>query len=336
MPKAAQHFAIARQWQILQLVPVRPPGITARAVQELLAQSGITVSKRTVERDLNELSLVFDLTCMETGQAQGWYFATHRVPNIGAIDHLDAMLLVLAGDVMDAMLPKEAYAIIQSRIDKAREKLKSIQTLPVSKWVDKVRYVHPTLPQIRPQVKKEILRSLQQCLVQERQCSVLYQNFSGEEKMYRLNPLALILRGNIAYLVASAFSYTDVRLYAVHRFRNVLGEDAASVAPEGFNLDTYLATGALGFEAGDEFVLRATVSSDLATLLREAPLSHDQSLTSTAGQYQLLATVRDSWQLKAWILSQGANIRISAPDTLREHIAATLRRATAGYDVRIS
>ena len=44
MPKAAQHHALARQWQVLRLLPTKPPGITSRELVEKLEHEGFTVT----------------------------------------------------------------------------------------------------------------------------------------------------------------------------------------------------------------------------------------------------------------------------------------------------
>ena len=41
MPKAPQHHALARQWQLLRLLPTNPPGITARELMRLLNKTTI-------------------------------------------------------------------------------------------------------------------------------------------------------------------------------------------------------------------------------------------------------------------------------------------------------
>lgn len=205
--------------------------------------------------------------------------------------------------------------------------------MAVSKWVDKVRYVHPTLPQMRPSIKHEVMRGIQQSLVQERQCTVVYKAVDGKKKSYRLNPLALVLRGNIAYLIATAYTYSDVRLYALHRIQSVELEATVILRPPEFSLDEYLASGALGFEVGDEIKLRAVVQELLAKLLEESPLAEDQVLQKRDGRFELTATVRESWQLTAWILSQGQNIEILEPQTLRNQIAAILQESAARYTV---
>lgn len=56
MPRSSNHLALARQWEMLKRIPSRQPGITARDLAGQLSDHGFTVTKRTVERDLVDLS----------------------------------------------------------------------------------------------------------------------------------------------------------------------------------------------------------------------------------------------------------------------------------------
>jgi len=63
MPRAATDSTLARQWELLRLVPSRSPGKTSRQLMDSLAAAGYPVTKRTVERDLADLAEIFPLRC---------------------------------------------------------------------------------------------------------------------------------------------------------------------------------------------------------------------------------------------------------------------------------
>ncbi|HKS14124.1 MAG TPA: WYL domain-containing protein [Pseudomonas sp.] len=89
MPSNATRDTIARQWEVLKLLPSSHPGITAAQLQGALAKAGHAASKRTVERDLNELAKVFPLRCNDRNMPYGWHLQPARtlaVPgmNLGA------------------------------------------------------------------------------------------------------------------------------------------------------------------------------------------------------------------------------------------------------------
>lgn len=74
MPSHPTRHTIARQWQLLKLLPDRHPGKSAAQLQAALAKLGHKTSKRTVERDLNELATLFAVHCNSKGMPYGWYW----------------------------------------------------------------------------------------------------------------------------------------------------------------------------------------------------------------------------------------------------------------------
>lgn len=75
MPSATTRATLSRQWALLRQLPNRSPGVTNAELVWRLSDAGFDVSKRTVERDLNELSLLFPLERNDKGIPFGWYWA---------------------------------------------------------------------------------------------------------------------------------------------------------------------------------------------------------------------------------------------------------------------
>ena len=73
MPSNSTRHTIARQWQLLKLLPTQHPGTTSTHLHRALSEAGHSTSKRTIERDLNELSTLFPLRCNDKGTPFGWY-----------------------------------------------------------------------------------------------------------------------------------------------------------------------------------------------------------------------------------------------------------------------
>lgn len=81
MPSLPTRHTIARQWQLLKLLPGRHPGVSSTQLQAALKTAGYTTSKRTVERDLVELSALFPLQCNSKGIPYGWYWQPGLSPS---------------------------------------------------------------------------------------------------------------------------------------------------------------------------------------------------------------------------------------------------------------
>lgn len=332
MPKADKKHALARQWEMLRQIPARPPGITAAALVEALREREFAVSKRTVERDLIELSRLFPLRCNDTSAPYGWRWMEGKGLALPAADMEEALALIFAEKLLEQMLPESFSRVFAPRFAAARAKLKALPGHPFARWTEKVRYVPSAFPTLPPAIDAKVFESVQQALREERQLEVRYTGFeAAAAKDFVLHPLGLVLSGRTPYLVATAFDYGDVRLYALHRMRGgkILEEKARM--PENFDLDKHIAGRAIEFGAGDPIRLKAALGNTLAIYLQETPLCEDQKIAHHRGRWELTANVRDTWQLRFWILSQGAEIEVLSPMSLREDIKGALKGACAAY-----
>ncbi|WP_343046969.1 WYL domain-containing protein [Pseudomonas akapageensis] len=143
--------------------------------------------------------------------------------------------------------------------------------------------------------------------------------------------MALIQRGRISYLIGTAHPHTDVRQFAVHRFRQLQALPTAAQGLEDFSLQRYLGSDAMQFGDSDRIELHAWVSDGLARLIRETPLSNDMTLTALDYGHRMQATVSNSWQLRWWLLSQGDALIVERPQSLRVQIAETPSSAASLY-----
>lgn len=334
LPSAKTHSALNRQWELLQQLPKRAPGITVTELLARLTSAGYNISRRSVERDLRDLSLVFPLQCNDSGTPFGWYWKPGVSVELQGITLTEAVSLALVEDAVRPLLPGSMLSVLEPRFEHARRKLKGLgDGTPAARWPDKVASVRPDFNLRAPEIQAEQLEALQHALISERQvrCQYYSAHFDKLSEL-TLNPLAIVQRGLITYLIATAEPYTDVRQFAVHRFRTTTVLDSSCQGLESFELQAYLASDALQFGTPEKIRLQAWVSERQARLIRETPLSTDMLLEPLEQGFQLSATVTNSWQLHWWILSLGDAFVVREPAALREQIADTLRRAAKAYD----
>jgi predicted DNA-binding transcriptional regulator YafY len=326
--------ALSRQWVILKSLPSRAPGITSRELLQLLAEQGFCLSKRTIERDLQELSAIFPVCSNEKSKPYGWYWAADSSIEVPGIMLTDALTILLIENSLKTLLPAGMLKGLQPRFAQARNKLRSLSDdIPLATWLDKVAAVSPEMSLLPPAIDEMILQTLQQALLNNKQVIVRYGAVHQKQvKDFYLSPLGLVQRGQTTYVVATAGDYQDVRLFALHRFQLAELTDIAVNIPPGFTLASYIASGAFQFCNGETVQLHARVSQVLADILDETPLSEDMTMQpATDGWFEIKATVINSWQLKWWILSRGGAIEILAPISLRQMIATHLSNALAHY-----
>jgi len=333
MPAKPAHATIARQWEILKLLPPRSPGKTARQLAEMLSADGFEVSKRTVERDLNELSGIFPIVCNDKGTPFGWHWMPSTELDVPSLLLSEALSLRLIEDMLRPLLPEPMLSVLEPRFRLAKSKLESLLgSVPSASWPDKVRAVPPALPLIPPQITPGVLETVQEALLAEVQLEVEYKSIDdAASKTLVLHPLAIVQRGPVTYLVASAFEYEDKRLYAMHRIVEARPLDEPAQQVGEFNLDSYLEGGAVQFGSSGPIGLEAQITDELAGYLIETPLSEDMALMKNDEGFALTATVQDTWQLKWWLLSQADQIVVFSPNTLATELKTMLANALEKY-----
>lgn len=334
MPKADSRQTLARQWELLKLLPPRPPGTTAADLTARLDALGFPVTKRTVERDLNDLASLFGFTCNDKGNPYGWHWMPGASLDVPGLSLGDALSLRVVEESLRPLLPAAILQAIEPRLQQARLKLAELAIGNAkARWADKVRTVPAALPLLPPQVASGVLEAVQDALLREVQIHAQYAR-AGEDQAqdYTLHPLALVQRGPVSYLVATAFDYPDIRTYAVHRMRSAEVLEQAVQVPAGFDLDAYIASGAFQFGAGQAIRLKARVDVALAQILRETPLSADQALGGARNGFcALTATVQDTWQLRWWLLSHANQAVVLGPAALRAELMACIDDAANLY-----
>lgn len=317
---------------MLKKLPTSRPGLTASALTKWLKDEGFVVSKRTVERDLIELSTSFGIVCNDKSIPYGWHWMPGKQCDFTNIEVADAVSLILVESILNKLLPATMLEALKPKFELAKAKLAAMNDRRFARWTEKVRYVPNTVNLIPPRVDGKVLATAQEALLQDLQLVIRYLSPEGKKpKEFTIHPLSLIQRGTTPYLVATAYNYPDVRLYAIHRIQWAAIAEGKVVPPKDYTTDRYLASGAMDFGGAKQIRLKAWLTNQLAIYLEETPLAADQKIQFKQGRYLLTANVNDSWQFRWWVLSQGPGITVVSPEHLRKAIGVTLNAAAANY-----
>lgn len=332
-----KHDTLLRQWQMLRLIPRYPAKITAGDICDRLAADGFKVTKRTVERDLASLSEVFPLLSDEREKPFGWSWEKEAVPlDVPSLGNGEALAFKLIEQYLSGLLPHATLAQLAPYFLMAGQRL---NTLPKGSsfqaWTNKIRVVQPTQPLLPPKIDARVQQTVSDALLFDRQLVLRYQKRGEEElKEYIAHPLALIQRGSISYLVATLFDYTDVLLLAMHRIRSADILDERARHPKDFDIDRYIAKGALGFGDGKLVKLEVIFYAPAAEHLYETPLSEDQIITPVDDNHvRVTATVANTPQLEWWLMGFGDAVEVVKPASLREGIREMVQNMAARYQV---
>lgn len=325
--KGAQNISkidtMMRRICMLQLVPKPPKSKTARQITEALHAQNFNVSKRTVERDLEKLSGVLPIYRDTRGtQEYHWRWQSDAPRyDIPAMPITTALSFLMVEKFCQKLLPPALQAQLSDYLEAAHIALKShdVNRLEAADWPNKVRVVPTGQPLLAPILADGVLDTIYEALLHNRRFQAQYRPRSeqGKPREYLVNPLALVVRNHLMYLIATLWDYDDIKHLPLHRFSEVTVLEQDRRVPEGFDLDRYLYQ-SRAFDIpdpeGQTVSLVARFTEGAAYHLYESPLSNDQVIEpDSEGWVTLTATVLNTEQLWWWLNGFGDQIEVIHP-----------------------
>jgi predicted DNA-binding transcriptional regulator YafY len=319
----------ARLVQLLLLLQTRGQVSAPELAREL------EVSVRTIYRDLEALSAAGVPVYSEPGRHGGARLVDgYRTRLTGlTTDEADAVLLagipdaaaeLGLGTVLAAAQLKVLAALppeLRSRATRVRERFH----LDAPGWFKRTE----DLPH---------LATVAEALWADRSVEVRYDR-RGEQVERRLDPLGLVLKAGVWYLVARHGD--DVRTYRVSRILDAACLDDTFERPDGFDLAEHWNESSGAFE-------RASRTIEVVALVEGRSLSWLRHCVDPASweeiESQLVAVRADGWVEVRFgaeqvdvalhqLLQMGERIEVLEPPELREALAATARAMVERYAV---
>ena len=314
---------ISRQWDILRLIPRLPRRITVREIHEQLPAADYHVSVRTVQRDLISLSRKFPLSCDEEGRTQCWYWMKDADQLL--LPHMTgsmAATLLLARDYLKPVLPAAVLGELDSFFEHASEVL---DDTPLKGWNKKVRILDRGPMLIPPKVSGSVRDVVYQGLLENRQITAGYKaRNKATHKDYTLNPLGMVVKGGVFYLVVTFAGYTDIRQLALHRMNKAQLLDSKVERPKGYSLKGYIEDDQ-GFSyplSPEKIRLELLFDAEAAFHLTETMLAPDQTVDfKKDGRMLVKATVADSDELRWWLRGFGDAVEVKKPRRLAKEFS---------------
>jgi predicted DNA-binding transcriptional regulator YafY len=317
---------LLRQWELLRAIPRAPRKIDVTALMTKLESAGYKTTKRSIQRDLNLLSGVFPLICDDRSQTYGWSWSGDAPTfDLPAMDGPTALTVRLIEQFIPTLLPPAIRDLLAPQFARARAVLDANPDNPLRKWTDCVRVVPREMPLLPPKFNSDAVRVVYDALLAGQRFATDYRsraNDTDEVKTYEVNPLGLVARGNLLYLVCTLWDYQDIRHLALHRVLTASPTDKPVKKPDGFDLDRYIESGEFQYPVGPMIKLKAEFARSAAVHLIETPLSENQTIELLGPGHMLVtATVRDTAQLDWWLLGFGCAVRVLEPQSVAKRIA---------------
>ena len=327
--------ALLRQWTLYKHLPRSGSGKTATEITALLADQGIRVHKRSVERDLKFLHEVLQLDVDDSSKPFRWARRSDALGFTSAgLTTLQSLLLLTAEVHLKTLMPRSQMDALRPLFDEARAATSRRSAGEgIAAWPGSVAVVPTAPPLLPPEVVPEVLESVHQALLDRRQVHVDYVVRDGGRRAWTLHPVGLVHRGPVTYLACQIDDHDDVLLLALHRFRAVQVSTFECRRPPPGAMAESMAMVASGFN--DRGPIRLVLEMDTAAAkhLQEARLSEDQTVEASDSEEWVIvsATVADTDQLRWWLRGYGDQVEVLEPAGLRQWMAETLTEAASYY-----
>ncbi len=329
---------LVRQLAMLKRIPRHPHKISTRAIRDLLEAEGFEVSQRTVQRDLNGLAK--NLMGLETDgnpDAAGWYWNSEaKINDIPGIDPPTALSFKLVQAFLEDKVPPAVLDLLHPYFQRADTVLGALDRTGYARWTNKIQILPRTQPLMPAGIKQDIIDIIYEALFEERQFRGRYHRRDGDAAEYDLHPLGLVFRESVVYLVATVWNYGEPRHFALHRFLRCTLLEGESSSPAGFDLEAYVKQGTFEYVDPEAETIRfeALFEARTAQHLEETPLSQDQILTpDEEGWVRVTATVKNTLQLRWWLLGFGDQVVALQPETLRDEFARIAETMWRRYQI---
>ncbi len=318
---------IERQWGIINTLCRR-----SRTTLDELAEE-YEVSKRTILRDLDKLSLIFPLVDKKEGRHKYWSLIDgyKDVPPITflptefyAIQEGTRFLKALGDPFLRPTLESISHKIRatfdQSRIE-SFENLRKIFSINLSAAKDYSG-------------KRGFLSQIFSAAAEQRRVEIGYQGLKDTKPLVRkVDPYKLWYRDGTVYLVGLCHLRNKIRMFAVDRITLLNLTDDNFLTPENFDFNEYIEH-AFSVMIEDPIHVKVRFNPEIARYIEEREWHPSQKIKKYKdGSLLMELTVGGTLEIKRWILSFGSQAEVIEPEALVEELRADLERMRQVYSL---
>jgi predicted DNA-binding transcriptional regulator YafY len=295
--------------------------LTARALAERLE-----VSERTIHRDMEALSSAGVPVVAERGQGGGW----------SLLDNYQTTLTGLNFEEIQALfLPKPTHVLADLGWTQAFEAalLKLLAALPSAnrqraEAVSQRIHLDPT-GWHQWEEEMSAFPILQTAIWQERQIHLSYERGDGKLVERLVDPLGLVAKGSVWYLVAAVDE--GVRSYRISRVRNATISSSPCTRPANFNLAEYWQRSTAEFQTNlPQYRVKVRVHPEVIPRLRYAGhFARIEQIHSPDADGWIPVSIRFDLEAEAcaYVLGFGTQMEVIEPIQLRDRILENARAA---------
>ena len=275
------------------------------AVKEFLFDNGFEHTKRTIQRDIDDLRNEFGVELLYDSSKNNYYIDYENSPNFESFVRF--LELVNTADLL-----KESF----------KNKSKTLQHIVFdnSEGLQGIQYLELFLTAIK----------------QHREISFTHYNFQKNKTTKRLlKPYLLKEYANRWYIVGQQEGVKEFRNFGIDRVSNVKITENTFVPKTDIDIN-YLYKDVIGMVYSEDVKQKVVLSfnPEQGQYIKTLPLHHSQQiLIDTDSDFQISLDIIPNRSLIERILMYGSNVKVIEPITLKEKIKVIYKDAYSQYDL---
>lgn len=318
---------ISRQMFILSKLAGSSKGYSAEELHRLLEhEHGIKVSVRSVYRDLDDLSVIFQIT-EEERQGRTYYILVNKY-TLAEIqfDFQEMMALMLMARLMEGLGNDPVMQAGRALAEKIISKMPKFQRQYLESLQPYFRVELPGQGGERPKLLQTFLDAART----GQEVTIRYRSFSSNQVSTRvIHPYTVYFRNNY-YIVAWCTQRQDLREFRLDRVEEARLETTQFQVRENFDYEAYSRGRWDAMTGSGDYQVVLHFSPHLARFIREYHGARADKLVDLPdGSLEFHKTVSILDEVYPWILSHGSGVAVLSPPELKEMVAETIRAMAA-------
>jgi len=287
------------------------------------------VSRKTIQRDIEYMRYQLDAPIEYVAKYRGYVYTEeqYQLPAI-AIKESDLFGVYLAEKLLVQYEGTPIYDSLCSVFKKIEDSLPGKTTTdPVA---DQKKFT--VFPHYSTSIAPEIWDTITSCLRSSAQVEIKYKTPGNDAVSRILDPYHGVRFEGDWYVVGYCHLRDDVRTFSLSRIMEAKTTGKTFIIPDDFDFQQ-LSGSHFGVHWSEgEVDVKLKFSKRMADYVTERTWHPSQKVsTCKNGDVDVSMTVNHLLELKRWVLSWGADVKVVEPAYFADDIEATLRQAVEGY-----
>ncbi len=287
------------------------------------------VSRKTIQRDIEYMRWQLNAPIEYVAKHRGYYY-TEKQYELPAMEIRESDLfgVYLAEKLLVQYEGTPIYDSLYSVFEKIQQSLPNkISTDPAG---DQAKFT--VFPPFATSIDPVVWETVVDCLRSSRQLRIRYKTPGRKPAERLLDPYHGVRFEGDWYIVGHCHLRDEIRTFSLSRM--IMAEDlgAAFKVPTDFDFGK-LSGSHFGVHWDDgEICVKLRFLKKVADYVTERSWHPSQKVsTCQNGDVELSMTVNHLLELKRWVLSWGADVKVLEPEYFADDIEATLRQAVESY-----